>query len=82
MLVENQLTLKIHMAHLGSEVEGKRALADPNREIGFGFVSCSCRACERARRSCVGVRGDVLLVAGGSAGNISSDSGLVWPWAC
>ena len=28
----------------------------PNREIGFGFVSCSCRACERARRSCVGVR--------------------------
>ena len=24
------------------------ALADPNREIGFGFVSCSCRACERA----------------------------------
>ena len=22
--------------------------ADPNREIGFGFVSCSCRACERA----------------------------------
>ena len=21
---------------------------DPNREIGFGFVSCSCRACERA----------------------------------
>jgi len=32
---------------------------DHNREIGFGFVSCSCRACERAgeaRRSCVGVR--------------------------
>ena len=21
--------------------------ADPNREIGFGFVSCSCRACVR-----------------------------------
>ena len=21
---------------------------DPNQEIGFGFVSCSCRACERA----------------------------------
>ena len=21
---------------------------DPNREIGFGFVSCSCRACVRA----------------------------------
>ena len=32
--------------------------ADPNREIGFGFVSCLCRVCERARRSCVGVRGD------------------------
>ena len=31
-----------------SEVEGKEALADPNREIGFGFVSCSCRACVRA----------------------------------
>ena len=27
---------------------GKEALADPNREIGFGFVSCSCRACVRA----------------------------------
>ena len=23
-------------------------MADPNREIGFGFVSCSCRACVRA----------------------------------
>ena len=22
--------------------------ADPNREIGFGFVSCSCRVCVRA----------------------------------
>ena len=31
-----------------SEVEGKEALADLNREIGFGFVSCSCRACVRA----------------------------------
>ena len=31
-----------------SEVGGKEALADPNREIGFGFVSCSCRACVRA----------------------------------
>ena len=28
---------------------GKEALADPNREIGFGFVSCSCRACVRAK---------------------------------
>ena len=31
-----------------SEVVGKEATADPNREIGFGFVSCSCRACVRA----------------------------------
>ena len=32
--------------------------ADPNREIGFGFVSCSCRACVRACvRSCVGAWG-------------------------
>ena len=23
-------------------------MADPNREIGFGFVSCLCRACVRA----------------------------------
>ena len=22
--------------------------SESNREIGFGFVSCSCRACERA----------------------------------
>ena len=27
---------------------GEEALAKPNREIGFGFVSCSCRACVRA----------------------------------
>ena len=27
---------------------GKEATADPNREIGFGFVSFSCRACVRA----------------------------------
>ena len=31
-----------------SEVGGKEASAEPNREIGFGFVSCSCRACVRA----------------------------------
>ena len=31
-----------------SEVGGKEALAGPNREIGFGSVSCSCRACVRA----------------------------------
>ena len=33
-----------------SEIGGKKASANPNREIGFGFVSCSCRACVR---SCV-----------------------------
>ena len=31
-----------------SEVEGIYHCCDPNREIGFGFVSCSCRACVRA----------------------------------
>ena len=30
------------------EIGGKEAPATPNREIGFGFVSCSCRACVRA----------------------------------
>ena len=44
----------------------------PNREIGFGFVSCSCRACVRACvRSCVGVRGHVLLIAGGPNARMS-----------
>ena len=33
---------------LRSEIGGKKASAKPNREIGFGFVSCSCRACVRA----------------------------------
>ena len=34
----------------------------PNREIGFGFVSCSCRACERAGEAklCGRVRGECL----------------------
>ena len=45
---------------------------DPNREIGFGFVSCSCRACVRAKL-CGCVR-EVLLNAGGSNGK-NSDSG-------
>ena len=27
---------------------GRINAVDPNREIGFGFVSCSCRACVRA----------------------------------
>ena len=38
------------------EIGGKEAPATPNREIGFSFVSCSCRACVRACvRSCVSV---------------------------
>jgi len=36
---------------------GKESVRIPSREIGFGFVSCSCRASERARRSCARVRG-------------------------
>ncbi len=32
------------MCLIVSEVGGKEALAEPNREIGFGFVSSSCRA--------------------------------------
>ena len=56
-----------------SEIGGKKAPADPNREIGFGFVSCSCRACVRAKL-CGCVR-DVLLNAGGSNGK-KPDSGL------
>ena len=31
-----------------SEISTNRRLRGLNREIGFGFVSCSCRACERA----------------------------------
>ena len=55
-----------------SEIGGKEASADPNREIGFGFVSCSCRACVRAKL-CERVR-EVLLNAGASDGK-KSDSG-------
>ena len=42
-----------------SEVGGKEASADPNREIGFGFASCLCRACVRAGEAKLreGVRG-------------------------
>ena len=55
-----------------SEIGGKEASAEPNREIGFGFVSCSCRACVRAKL-CERVR-EVLLNAGASDGK-KSDSG-------
>ena len=30
-------------------IGGRETPATPNREIGFGFVSCSCRACVRAK---------------------------------
>ena len=42
----------------------------PNREIGFGFVSCSCRACERAGEAklCVRVRERAVF---GNAGSTS-----------
>ena len=56
-----------------SEIGGKEASAEPNREIGFGFVSCSCRACVRAKLcACVG---ELLLNAGGSNGK-KFDSGV------
>ena len=51
---------------------GKEVSADPNREIGFGFVSCSCRACVRAKL-CERVR-EVLLNAGALDGK-NCDSG-------
>jgi hypothetical protein len=48
--------------------------ADPNREIGFGFVSCSCRACVRAGEAKLRerVRDDIFCIAGGHIGKISS----------
>ena len=49
-----------------SEVGGKSPSGVPNREIGFGFVSCSCRACERAGEAklCGRVRGECLSTLG------------------
>jgi len=57
-----------------SEVGGKEASADPNREIGFGFVSCSCRACVRAGEAKLRerVRDDIFCIAGGHIWKISS----------
>ena len=45
---------------------GRNNAVDPNREIGFGFVSCSCRACERAGEAklCGRVRGECLSTLG------------------
>ena len=51
--------------------ETNRRLRGINREIGFGFVSCSCRACVRACvRSCVSVRGTMILYAGGNISRV------------
>ena len=58
------------------EIGGKEAPATPNREIGFGFVSCSCRACVRACEA-VRVREAGVPNAGGSDGEIC-DSGAGW----
>ena len=54
---------------------GRINAVDPNREIGFGFVSCSCRACVRAKL-CERGR-EVLLNAGGSNGK-KCYSGVGW----
>ena len=50
---------------------------DPSREISFGFVSCSCRACERAGEAKLWAceRG-VFVNARGLHSNISSGRGL------
>ena len=42
------------------------------KSVSVSFRVRVVRACERARRSCVGVRGDVLLNAGVSNGKMSS----------
>ena len=54
------ISIRIYIYIYISEVGGKEALADPNREVGFGFVSCSCRACVRAGEAklCGRVRGE------------------------
>jgi hypothetical protein len=54
-----------------SEIGGNEALAEPNREIGFGFVSCSCRACVRACETVWVREGGV---PGGSDGEKSDSS--------
>ena len=54
---------------------------DPNREIGFGFVSCSCRACERAGEAklCGRVRGECLSTLGVSSLTFPLPA-VVFPW--
>ena len=68
-----------------SEIEGNYSTTQetPNREIGFGFVSCSCRACERAGEAKLrGRAGGMLLNAGEQNGKMSSgSSGGAWSFS-
>ena len=67
-----------------SEVGGKGASAEPNREIGFGFVSCSCRACVRASEAKLRehARGDISSVAGGLIWKMYFAGGDLLPHRC
>ena len=65
-----------YVQYVQLEIGGKEAPATPNREIGFSFVSCSCRACVRACEA-VRVREAGVPNAGGSDGEIF-DSGAGW----
>ena len=60
-----------------SEIGGNEALAEPNREIGFGFGSCSSRACVRAGEAKLRerVRVTCLLNAGGENTQMFSGGG-------
>ena len=76
--ISNNLSMGRKTQTQKSEIGGKEASAEPNREIGFGFVSCSCRACVRACvRSCVSAWVRCPLNAGGSNGK-KFDSGVGW----
>ena len=69
--------VSIHAYYIYWRLGGLFGAADPNREIGFSFVSCSCRACVRAcvRAKLCGCVRDVLLNAGGSNGKKCSSGG-------
>ena len=54
----------------------KRQLTLIGKSASASFRVRVVRGSERARRSCVGVQGERLLNAGGSAGKMSSSSGL------
>ena len=64
-----------------SEFGGKEASADPNREIGLGFFSCSCRAGVRAGEAKLRerARGDVVSVAGVHIWKMSSAGAVLLP---